>query len=219
MRTKTVFLVLLAAVLSAPSCIRIMESGEDGASIIFIECLQGVSDTTAISVIATAPKFGYGESRILSDMNVTLKAGGKEIPLSNAGVEAELFPKGAYYTTERIPGGQTLEIEVSGQGLAPVVATTVKPQEVRPFRMTLERTLLYDEEYSSADIGTKVIKMEISPDDPDMPDHYYVKLPSCTFSNTDDSIYSAQGAADSTAKTCAILHHIQHRHTYWQQGC
>lgn len=173
MRTNTVFLVLLAAVLSAPSCIRIMESGEDGASIIFIECLQGVSDTTAISVISTAPRFGYDGSRILSDMNVTLKAGGKEIPLSNAGVEAELFPKGAYYTTEKIPGGQTLEIEVSGQGLEPVVATTVKPQEVRPFRMNLERTLLYDEEYSSTDIGTKVIKMEISPDDPEMSDHYY----------------------------------------------
>lgn len=152
------------------SCVMIMESGEDGRSIIYLECLQGMSDTTAISVIATAPKFGYEGSRVLSDVNVTLRAGGRDIPLMNAEVATDMFPKGAYYTTERIEGGQTLEITVSGGGFEPVTATTFKPGDLKPFEVKMEKTILYKDD---AKQGDRVIKVEITPDDPDIMDHFY----------------------------------------------
>ncbi len=31
--------------------------------------------------------------------------------------------------------------------------------------------------------------------------------------------YQAQGTAKSPVEVCAILHYVQHRYTYWQQGC
>jgi len=164
----TAFLIMAMTTLS--SCLMIMESGEDGESIIYLECIQGMSDTTAISVIATAPKFGYEESRILSDVNVTLKAGGRDIPLSNAEVATEMFPKGAFYTTEKITGGQTLEITVSGGGLEPVVATTYKPEDLKAFGIKMEKTVVYEDD---AEQGTRVIKVEIIPDNKDIADHYY----------------------------------------------
>ena len=167
----TTIVAALCLVLTS-SCVMIMESGEDGKSIIYVECLQGLSDTTAISIIATAPKFGYEDSRILSDVNVTLKAGEREIPLSNAEVAVEMFPKGAFYTTEKIPGGQKLEITVSGGGFDPVRATTFKPYDLKPFDVKMSRTVLYDENLSVRE-GMKAIKMEITPDDPDIIDHFY----------------------------------------------
>ena len=160
--------VLTLAVIS--SCVMIMDSGEDGRSIIYLECLQGMSDTTAISVIATAPKFGYEDSRVLSDVNVTLRAGGRDIPLSNAEVATDMFPKGAFYTTERIEGGQTLEITVSGGGFEPVTATTFKPADLKPFDVKMEKTILYQDDATE---GDRVIKVEITPDDPDIADHFY----------------------------------------------
>lgn len=173
-RMKHIMLVIPVAALFLTlfsSCVTIMESGEDGRSVIYVECIQGMSDTTAITVMATAPKFGYEESRVLSDMNVTLKAGGREIPLSNAKVEVELFPLGAYYTTEKIPGGQTLEITVSGGGLDPVTATTFKPGDLKPFKVNTEKAFIYMD--GSPSNGQMVIKMEITPDDPDIADHYF----------------------------------------------
>ena len=135
--------VVALALTLISSCVMIMESGEDGRSVIYVECIQGMSDTTAITVMATAPKFGYEKSRVLSDVDVTLKAGGREIPLSNAKVEVELFPLGAYYTTEKIPGGQTLEITVSGGGLDPVTATTFKPEDLKPFKVDIDKAISY----------------------------------------------------------------------------
>lgn len=147
-----------------------MDSGEDGRSIIYLECIQGMSDTTAISVIATAPKFGYEDSRVLSDVYVTLRAGGRDIPLSNAEVATDMFPKGAYYTTERIEGGQILEINVSGGGFEPVTASTFKPADPKPFGVKMEKAILYQDD---AKEGDRVIKVEITPDDPDLVDHFY----------------------------------------------
>ena len=165
------------------SCVMIMDSGEDGRSIIYVECLQGMSDTTAISVISTAPKFGYEDSRVLSGVNVTLRAGGRDIPLSNAVVATDMFPKGAFYTTEKIEGGQTLEITVSGGGFEPVTATTFKPADLKPFKMKMEKTILYQDD---AQQGERVIKVEITPDDPDIADHYYAL-------SFDEKMYGAEG--------------------------
>ena len=173
-RMKHIILVMPVVALALtliPSCVMIMDSGEDGRSVIYVECIQGMSDTTAITVMATAPKFGYEKSRILSDVDVTLKAGGREIPLSNAKVEVELFPLGAYYTTEKIPGGQTLEITVSGGGLDPVTATTFKPEDLKPFKVDIDKAFIYMD--GSPGNGQRVIKMEITPDDPDIADQYY----------------------------------------------
>ena len=64
--------VVALALTLISSCVMIMESGEDGRSVIYVECIQGMSDTTAITVMATAPKFGYEKSRVLSDVDVTL---------------------------------------------------------------------------------------------------------------------------------------------------
>ena len=189
MQIKHILLGVVAAMaaLSLSSCLMIMDSGEDGESIIYVECLQGMSDTTAISVIATAPKFGYDESRVPSDMDVTLKAGGREIPLTNAGVEVEMFPKGAYYTTEKIEGGQTLEITVAGGGFKPVRAITYKPKDIKPFGVNVERTVIYDEDLESYR-GERVVKMEIMPDDPDIIDHYYALV-------FEQKVYNIKGEA------------------------
>lgn len=170
-RINQIFLGITVAtfiLIILPSCVMIMESGEDGRSIIYLECLQGMSDTTAISVIAASSKFGYEDSRVLSDVNVTLRAGGRDIPLSNAEVAKEMFPKGAYYTTEKIEGGHTLEITVSGGGFDPVVATTYKPRDLKPFGVRMEKAVIYTD-----DAEKRVIKVEVTPDDPDIADHYY----------------------------------------------
>ena len=189
MMKHTITALISASVLILlSSCVMIMESGEDGKSVFYVECLQGLSDTTAISVIATAPKFGYEKSRILSDVNVTLKAGGREIPLSNADVAVEMFPKGAFYTTEKIPGGQTLEITVSGAGFDPVRATTFKPHDLKPFDVRMSRTVLYDENLSERE-EMKAIKMEITPDDPDIIDHFYAVVFDKRWQGSDGRIF------------------------------
>ena len=181
---KRIIAMVAAALTLLPSCVMIMDSGEDGRSVFYVECIQGLSDTTAISVIATAPKFGYDKSRILSDVNVTLKAGGREIPLSNASVAVEMFPKGAFYTTEKIQGGQTLEINVSGEGLDPVKAVTFKPYDPKPFTVRMERTTLYDD--GLPDRSSRMIRMEITPDDPDISEHFYALV-------FDEKRYNADG--------------------------
>lgn len=178
MKKSNILLSLSLVSLGAlASCQRIMDPGDSTASLIYVECVQGLSDTTAINVIATAPKFGYGESRSLSsEANVSLKVGGKEISLSRGEVSAPLFPKGAFYTTEKIEGGQSIEVNVSAEGFSPVSATTVKPRSVKPFTTTLSRDVVYGDEYNGDSMGLDVIRMDIIPDDPEMGEHYYMLL-------------------------------------------
>jgi hypothetical protein len=84
--------------------------------------------------MATAPKFGYGKSYSLGDADVSLKVGGREIPLVRDDVQTVMFPKGSFHTTEKINPGEKMEVHVSAQGFKAVSATTVKPSEVKPFR-------------------------------------------------------------------------------------
>ena len=175
MKTNTILSLSLLGVSALISCQRIMDPEGSVESMIYVECIQGLSDTTAVNVIATSPKFGYGESRNLgSEASVTLKAGGREIPLSRGEVSAPYFPKGAFYTTEKIEGGQTLEVSVSAEGFSPVTATTVKPSEVKPFTTSLCRDVVYGDEYNGEGKGQDVLRMDIVPDDPKMGEHYYM---------------------------------------------
>ena len=178
---KTIYrslIIVFAVVMSVPlcSCQRIMDSGKEGKSILFVECIQGISDTTAINVIATAPKFGYSQSRIPDGAKVSLKAGGREIPLKQGEVSTVLFPKGAFYTTEKIDGGQTLELTVSAPGIDPVSATTVKPADVQPFETTLEQDVIYGDAFGLGGESKNVVRMDIIPEDSSFEDHYYMLM-------------------------------------------
>ena len=178
---KTAYKSLIIAlpilvVLSLGSCQRIMDSGKEGKSILFVECIQGISDTTAINVIATAPKFGYSQSRVPDGAKVSLKAGGREIPLKQGEVSTALFPVGAFYTTEKIEGGQTLELTVSAPGIEPVSATTVKPADVRPFETTLVEDVIYGDDFGLGGESKNVVRMDITPEDDSIEDHYYMLM-------------------------------------------
>ena len=178
---KTAYKSLIIAlpilvVLSLGSCQRIMDSGKEGKSILFVECIQGISDTTAINVIATAPKFGYSQSRVPDGAKVSLKAGGREILLKQGEVSTALFPVGAFYTTEKIEGGQTLELTVSAPGIEPVSATTVKPADVRPFGTTLVEDVIYGDDFGLGGESKNVVRMDITPEDDSIEDHYYMLM-------------------------------------------
>ena len=188
MKTNTIFSLSLLGLSALASCQRIMDPEGSVESMIYVECIQGLSDTTAINVIATAPEFGYGESRNLgSEASVTLKAAGKEIPLSRGEVSAPYFPKGAFYTTEKIEGGQTIEVSVSAEGFSPVTATTVKPVDVKPFTTALSRDVIYGDEYNGEGRGLDVVRMDIVPDDPKIGEHYYMLVFEGRSTRDDDS--------------------------------
>ena len=174
-RSLTIALAVIISI-SLCSCQRIMDSGKEGKSILFVECIQGISDTTAINVIATAPKFGYSPSRVPDGARVSLKAGGREIPLKQDEVSTVLFPKGAFYTTEKIDGGQTLELTVSAPGIEPVSATTVKPADVKPFETTLVEDVIYGDAFGLGGESKNVVRMDIIPEDSSFEDHYFMLM-------------------------------------------
>ena len=174
MKTNIIPVIAISLSVSMVSCQRIMDPGDDTESIIYVECIQGLSDTTAINVMATAPKFGYGKSYSLGDADVSLKVGGREIPLVRDDVQTVMFPKGSFHTTEKINPGEKMEVHVSAQGFKAVSATTVKPSEVKPFKSEAMKDVIYGDEYGLGDGSMDVVRMDITPDDPDMKDRYYM---------------------------------------------
>lgn len=142
---RIIYTISAAVMLSAAgSCTYdITLDGLDRDGKLYLICVPGGSDTTVFSLKAAYPVSGDRSS--LSDVRnaeVKLTSGGRPVDLLRADGSVPGIAEGMYYTVEKFPAGEILEMEASIDGLPSVSARTAVPAPFPRYDVRIESVQL-----------------------------------------------------------------------------
>lgn len=134
MKQRLVILMSLSALLLPGACMRSFDLEVTSSPKLFLQCCPGPGDTTILQLNRTIPVGStYDGPVFLESADIEFRVNGVGYPVARADEKTGTVPPGGWYVAAPLRAGDAVQVEARAEGLDPVSATTVIPDEAPVF--------------------------------------------------------------------------------------
>ncbi len=143
-------------------------------------CVMGVAGDSDTTVVHLRPAKAMGDSLSepfsVAGARVSMLVNGEEVPLSVADESVPEIPLGSWFSTRPMSPGERVEFSASVDGVDPVSAECVVPEDFPEYELKLEARTVYSGYNGNTEVEPHLYVTVNFEDDPDTDDCYGMQV-------------------------------------------